>query len=850
MKAHAISTQKLLLASLVYAALHQGQASAEEQQREPEDRTLETITVTSLKRSQSLKEVPLSVSAVNAEKLENSGIERLEDLSGYIPNFKIAKDSIADRINIRGMQSGNQAGFEQSVGTFVNGVYRGRGVQSRFSFVDVERVEVMRGPQSILFGKNTVAGALNITTARPDDVFNGRVSASYNPTHEQTELSGMVTGALSDDVRARAFILSREMDEGWLHNNFYDQGGPLSEELMGRFTLEWDAGDSTLVTVMLESSDFEVGAFPHGTRKAGPIAAFAAIESYTEANIGNTHPVLNFGSSQRMDGKSNELSITSETEFESGALTITAGHSTYEFDRSLDADYSALDGLRFNDSEDFSQNSLELRFASNTGGEFEYMTGLYWQQQDLTTDGLSLFNIPTLKQVLLGGCTAGVNALGGDINSVYAPGDVVSTGVGVISLGGPASLLNACGTAAAFAGIPTGVGRYAKLEQDSDTYGIFAQGTWNVNEDFRATLGVRYTKEDKSADKAGYATDFTPNNKEQSTNALVIAVAEQVGEFKTHNFTSSDPGMSRSENSLDWSVNLQYDVNDDTMSYATVGTGFKSGGFNSFYMRSPEGANSNDVAFEEEDVLAFEVGTKTTLFEGVADINIAAFHSTFDDIQVAVFSGNTTFEVKNAAKAKSYGLEIDGRWAATESLTVTGALGLLNFEYDDFVNQACTSDQFLSTRQALYAGTNDIAQKIGIAMGYNNAACANAGINDMSGKTASNAPETTASLAFNHITDFDEYELISNLDFNYRSSVYRVDDLDPIGEEPAETFVNASLRLNSLEHGWSLTLIGKNLTDVEHFDYINDVPLFPGAHNFMPLAGRNFTLRFDYAFGE
>ncbi|MFY8274392.1 TonB-dependent receptor [Pseudoalteromonas sp. SSDWG2] len=850
MKAQAISTQKLLLASLVYAALHQGQASAEETQRAPEERTLETITVTSLKRTQSLNEVPISVSAVNAEKLENSGIERLEDLSGYIPNFKIARDSIADRINIRGMQSGNLAGFEQSVGTFVNGVYRGRGVQSRFSFLDVERVEVMRGPQSILFGKNTVAGALNITTARPDEEFNGRVSASYNPTHDQTELSGMITGALSDDVRARAFVLSREMEEGWLHNNFYDQGGPLSDELMGRFTLEWDAGDNTLVTVMLESSEFEFDAFPHGTRQAGPIAAFGAIESYTEANIGNTHPVLNFGSSQRMDGDSDEFSITSETQFDQGTLTVTGGYSAYQFERSLDADYSALDGIRFNDSEDFSQTSLEVRFASNTGGDFEYMTGLYWQTQDLKVDGLSLFNIPTLQQVLLGGCTAGVNAFGGDINSVYVPGDVVSTGVGVIGLGGPASLLNACGTAAAFAGIPDGVGRYAQLNQDADTYGIFAQGTWNMTEDFRATVGLRYTKEDKSADKVSYATDFTPNNKTQSTTPWVIAVAEQVGEFKTHSFTSSDPGMSRSENSLDWSVNLQYDVNDDTMSYANASTGFKSGGFNSFYMRSPQGADSNDVAFEEEDVIAFEIGAKTTLFDGVADVNIAAFHSTFDDIQVAVFSGNTTFEVKNAAKATSYGLEVDGRWAATESLTVTGALGLLNFEYDDFANQACTSNQFLSTREALYAGTNDIGQKIGIAMGYNNAACAASGVNDLSGKTASNAPDMTASLVFNHIADFDNYELVSNLDLNYRSSVYRVDDLDPIGKEPSETFVNASIRLNSLENGWSLTLIGKNLTDVEHFDYINDVPLFAGAHNFMPLAGRNFTLRFDYAFGE
>ncbi|WP_169303035.1 TonB-dependent receptor [Thalassotalea mangrovi] len=857
MTPHTLKTKRTFISTLVLAALCQTPALAQE--GEPEStKALEKITVTSQKRVQSLDEVPISVSAMNADKIEAAGIERFEDLSAYIPNFKVAKDSIADRINIRGMQSGNQAGFEQSVGSFVNGVYRGRGAQSRFSFMDVERVEVLRGPQSVLFGKNTVAGALNITTARPDEEFNGRVSIGYNPTHDQTELSGMLTGSLTDELRARVFLLSREMDEGWVHNNYYDTDNPDSEENMGRVTVEWDVTDNTMITLIGEASDYDFGSFPHAMKVPGPLAALGSFSSYTEAFVGNADPVLDFGSSQNMEGDSSELVLISETTLDAGQLTITAAHSEYQFDRNLDADYSGLDGLRFSDSEDFSQDSIEIRFASNTGGTFEYITGLYWQQQEMTLDGLSLFNIPVLQQVLYGGCAGGIGAFGGDVSSIYAGGDVVTTAAGVIALGGentPASLVNACGTAAAFDGLPTGVGRYALLEQDSDMFGVFAQGTWNVSEDFRATVGLRYTMEEKSANKHGYATDFIPDNRTESTNPLVIAVSQQVGEFVTHHFTDSDDGMTRDEDTPTWSVNLQYDINDDTMSYATASTGFKAGGYNSFYMRSnqrgPNIADSRDVAFEDENVLAFELGLKTSFLDGSADLNVAAFHSTFDDLQVSVFSGNTTFEVQNAAEATSYGLEMDGRWRATEALTFSGSVGLLNFEYDTFANQACTSDQFLAERQRLFAQANgDLASQIGIAMGYSNAMCANAGINDMSGRTASNAPDISAALAANHVAEFGSFDLITNVDVNYHSEVYRVDDLDPIGKEPSQTFVNASITLDAVDQGWSLTLTGKNLTDVEHFDYINDVPLFAGAHNFMPLAGRNWMLKFNYAFGE
>ncbi|GAB2518850.1 TonB-dependent receptor [Microbulbifer agarilyticus] len=820
---------------------------------------LEEVTVTAQKRAQSLQDVPLSVSAVSGEKLQESGISDLSDLSSYVPNFSVQKGSLGDSINIRGMQSGNQAGFEQSVGTFVNGIFRGRGPQSRFAFVDVERVEVLRGPQSTLFGKNTVAGALNITSAKPQEDFAATVSASYNNTIEESRYTGMVTGALSDTLRGRVFLLSGETAKGWVENAYYDQGAPLNDELMGRVALDWDATESTTVSAMYEASDFDLSA-AHSLMKAGPLAAFGAVEGWDKSNIGNSGPIFDVGAEQKMLGNHSEFTLSSVTGFEQGDLTITFGQSDYEFTRETDADYSPLNALRFDEAESFDQTSLEVRFASAAGDKFDYIGGFYWQEQNLETDSLSYFNIPTLQAVLQGGCAAGVSQLGGDPSAIYVPGDTLATAASV-AMGvpnAPAALVNSCGMAAGFTGVPA-VGRYARLAQESETLGAFAQGTWHFTESLRGTVGFRYTSEEKSASQAVFASNLAfAGDKSASVNPIMIALTETVGEFSTHSFSPSDDGMRRKESSPTWLTNVQYDFNDDVMGYATASTGFKSGGFNSFYMASFDDVNqryadSDDVSFNEEKAASFEVGFKTSLLDNSAEVNIALFHTSFEDLQVSIFSGNSTFQVNNAAEATSRGLEIDSRWAATDNLMLFASVGLVDFEYGSFRNQACTSDQFLQRReeiygQALAAGNANGA--LGAALGYNNAMCAAEGINDMSGRTSENTPEVKAALALSHYTEFGGFELKSNLDLNYSSDVYRIADLDPVGMQDAMTVINAGLVLTPNSEKWSAGLIAKNITDERQLSFINDIPLFPGAHGFLPQPGRNWELQFNYHFGD
>lgn len=848
--------RSLLLGAAVTAVSPCNQLWAADQESETsETLKLETITVTAQKRRQSIKDVPISISAMSGKMMQDAKIEKMEDLSAYIPNFSVSSIPIGDKINIRGMQSGNQAGFEQSVGTFINGVYRGRGVQSRFSFADVERVEVLRGPQSILFGKNTVAGALNITTARPDEVTNGEFALSYTPEFEQTELEGFITGPLSDQLRGRAFLLSRNMDKGYIHNLYYDTDEPQKDELVGRATLEWDVRDDTLLTLVYERSVFDFPAMANAQLVAGPLAALGQVEGYRQTNVGGE--ILGVGVVQKMRGDSSEFSLTSESRFETGTLTLVSAYSTYEFSRYYDVDFSPLDGLRLDDSEDFNQRSVELRFASEQNHRFEYMAGLYWQQQDLKADGLSYFNVPALRNVLYGGCAAGLDALGADVSNILVPGNALGTAVGVaLTSGAPASLVNSCSSAAAFTGIPFGVARYALLDQDNSTLGLFGQGTWKFTDDFRMTVGLRYTTEEKSASKSTVASDMVVGNKTETSNPVVKAIAETVGEFVTHRFTPDDPGMTRRENSPTWLVNSQYDIDHNNMAYVSVSTGYKAGGYNSFYMSSPtkgKVADPQDVSFKQEEVTAYEIGLKSSLFDGLADLNLAAFRSEFDNLQVAIFSGNTTFEVQNAAAATSTGLELDSRWRLTQDFTLSASLGLLSFQYDDFKHQACTNEQFINARQAQYqadANKADLMAMVLSALTYNNALCAAAGINDLSGQTAANAPKISASATATYYMSMGDYSLKANIGINYNGKAYRQDDLDPNSLSDARTLVDASLVLSPVQGKWKLALIGKNLTDKKYFDFVNDTPLFPGAHSFIPQPPRSLTLSFRYSFGD
>ena len=801
---------------------------------------LEEIVVTAQKREQNLQDVPISISVMTGEQIRDLKITNAKELSNYIPNFAVIRDPIGDKINIRGVQSGNLASFEQAVSTYVDGIYRGRGAQSRLSYMDVGSIEVLRGPQGALFGKNTIGGAVSVTSARPTDELSAELSGSYNNDFDATDINGFISGGITSNLRGRFAFQDQEMDEGWVHNSFYDQDIPQSDENGGRAILEWDVTDATLVMLKYEYSRWHglgqpwtlitTGYIPGvegGTKYNGNIGnngSFVVNDLGQPASVvGNIDPI-DFGSNNSSDGDNNETMLKVEHQFDNqSTLTLLTGYSTYDFKRSLDADYNPLPGLRYDDKEDYEQASVEIRFASNTGETLEYLGGLYYQHDSLKVDGLGLFNATYLdyyigQQCANGGGTTGRPDVNFGVTDAYTANNC--------SLKVDSSALVAFGI--------DGVNRYHYMKQDTDTYAAFGQMTWNIRDDLRTTGGLRYTYDEKSAEQGVWAADYGAGNTEQTFNPLLVAVAEGLGEFITHNYDDLD----RSEGVVTWSLNLQWDATEDTMLYSSVSTGYKSGGFNSFYLESAGSIEDrNDAEFDKEtSPFSAEVGAKMILADGAADLNVAVFYTKFDDLQAAIFSGSTSFLVQNAARADTRGVEIDGRWQLTDRLLLQGSAAYLDFTYDHFPNQACTNEQFVDFREAAW-------QFDPAASSFSNQDCAEAEINDVAGQTSENNPRWQANVIAQHTQPIGEFELMSLLALTYQDAQYRQGDLDPILKDEQYVKVDLSLMFGPASGRWQLAVIGRNLTDQTTYSYGNDAPFFEGARQVYMDQPRNYAVR-------
>ena len=837
------------VAIAISIAISSANVIAEENNDTKEEQGLERIIVHAQKTAQVLNEVPISVSAIGKDKIQDAGMQNIEDASLYVPNFSINQDSIGDRINIRGVQSGNQAGFEQSVATFVDGVYRGRGVQSRFAFLDVEMVEVLRGPQSTLFGKNTVGGALNIRSARPTDEFEGNIRTSYNIDFDEVEIGGYISGALSDSVRGRFTFIDRNRKEGWIHNVYHNSDDPMADESAFRASIEWDLSDSTLLNFKAEHGTLDNSGGPWEIIEAGPLAALG-IEDNIDGitNIGAQDPVLDFGSSLKMKGEYDEYSLTVEHDLEFAYLTGIISHSNYNFDRNLAVDYNPLSIARFDDSEDFEQTTVELRISGDNAGNIDYIAGLFYLNSTLKADGLSQISVPDTHMLLDAGClfNGGVKHQGDPLDPTD---DMLATVIANAQLGTLAGVAGNCAQSAALDAILgtgsnlPGVARYAMLDQETTSLAIFAQMTYQFADDWSTTLGLRYSDEEKVASQLALAPAYAQGNKTELADPLTTAAAMTFLEFTPHAYTKDD--LTRKEDGVDWSLRLQWDANSDSMYYASIATGSKAGGFNSFYMGDkplaigmPGNHNPDDAEFEGESVITYELGSKLSLLDGNAELSAAIFHTSYDDLQVSVFSGNTTFDVQNAAQATITGLELDGRWKVTDKLLLSGGFGWIDFEYDDFKNQACTNAQLSSWSEQKWAGGANP-----LAVGLNNAHCAAAGINDQSGNAAANTPELSAILSATYKENIGKYNLDFTVDVVYTDEIYRQDDLDPVLLADATTKINGSIKLTAPDNSWHVALIGKNLTNVDDdFYWGNDMPLVSGASMVAVSEHRNISV--------
>lgn len=828
-------TMAIAVASL---SLHSGISSAE-------TFALEEIIVTAQKRAQSLQDVPLSVNAVSGELISEMNMTGLDDMASYVPNLSISEGTTSTNIYIRGFGSGANAGFEQSVGMYIDGIYGGRDRQFRAPFLDLERVEVLRGPQGILFGKNTIAGAINISTAKPSQEFEASLSAEIEPEYDQYRMTGVVSGALSDSLSARLAVTHSESD-GYFDNTYDDKEAPAKEEQAIRASFVWDVNDSTTVSFKAEVGSFDVtgnsvrqvqtSALPLVSVNPGALAALslggplagalnfpnnaglAALVAQANANGGMLSPTVsgdygilmqqqdaNFqldsfkqsADRDRAKTDNENFVLNIETEVNGFTLTSITGYSAYEASDAQDVDFSPIDLLYRVNEQEFDQFSQEFRITSPLGESIEYIAGVYFQ----TTD-LEMSNRQDTYVSSLAGYRQELDIA---LSAALAQGNFFAGGV---NFGAPFGVVPTLHTLAT---IP-GISNVRDFDQKSDTYAAFGQMTWHMSDELALTLGLRYSLEEKEAERSLRFVQPGTNNVLDPSDpnfALTAATYEILTQTEEHSVKED-----LREEQWTPSINLSWDVNDDVMLYSSATIGYKGGGFNEAGVDDPN-AGGKPFGFAEEKATSFEIGGKTTLLDGAARINFAAFYTEFEDLQVSTFTSDG-FTVGNAGTAISQGLEVDGMWRLSESLTLSGSAAYLDARYDEFAGAPCTAAQT--------AAGGSCSQ-------------------DLAGKELVFSPEWSASIALDHVTALnDALELRSRVGLNFVDNQYLTNDLDSIEEQSAYTTVDMRIALSNNSGDWEVALIGKNLTDKETRNFAADTPLMTGAHIGFYNAPRTISL--------
>jgi len=618
-KARALAGFLLPLALISASPLPMAQAGA-----------LEEVIVTATKQSASLQTVPVTVNAFSDQVIQEAGINNATDLAIMTPSLTVAVNiqPFTARFQIRGVgTSQTDIALEPSVGLFVDEVYLGRSGLGMSDLTDIERIEVIQGPQGTLYGKNTNAGAISIFTKSPNsEEFEAYAEASVGD-YDLRKLTLSATGPLSD---ALAYRLSGNVHQrdGYLENA---GGNDLND------ADDWNV-IGKLLYVPTDSLSFLLNG-SHVERKSKCCGADSIQSESVNAELARQgyavdkndpfdHKIaVNVDSDFELDADTLSLVIDYNREWGSiksiSAWQDSNGSSSSDDDRSQLDIFSRVDAVSESDS--FSQ---EFRFSSRLNDQLDYQAGLFYYQQ--TTKG---------------GDGKPYVFIGEDFVSIASQQDLSSLpglppGIPIGFIAQPGDSIR------------------ADVKLETETFAAFARATWHIGPRWHVTGGLRWSDEDKDADLF-VAVDST---------ALSTALPGEPSLMEAIS-TPIDDDFTRNSSNVDWLLNASFDAGDDVMLFASVATGTKSGGFNTV-----NGA-ADAREFDDESTTSYELGLKSELFDSSLRFNATAFYTQIDDYQVQqqLDTGAGTL-VDNQGEIETSGLDIDLVAIPLPNLTLTAGL--------------------------------------------------------------------------------------------------------------------------------------------------------------------------------
>lgn len=760
---------------------------------------IEEITVTATRREASLLDVPVSVSVVSGEQIREQSLQNLDDLSNWVPGFNVREGGEQTSISIRGFGAGLNFGFDQSVGLFVDGMYSARERQFRANFLDIENVEVLRGPQATLFGKNTISGAVIIRTGDPTHDFDLKLRGEFSGgARDRQQVEAIVNGSLSETLAGRLAIRASD-DNGYTYNTLTNQDEEQQKDWVIRPTFMWTPTEEMSVRLKLEYADYERsgrnfqisdigGPFSDDTSTSG---AQAQLSSYLAYDPDFEYGLNNLTSKQLETADVQSKNAVLEIKYDLGFADFESitGYSSYQSEDQRDVDWSPTTFLIEPISQDFDQVSQEFRLISQSGDKFDYIAGLYFLSNEFYVDRRTDINIETY--LLPFGVT---------------PGDE-------IIFGGPAANW-----------------RYSNLRflnQESDTRSAYFQGTWHLTPRLDVTAGLRYNREDKSAvDKynlSEFGTDrFLDLVNNQADIDLINGIRTVLGANVNGILANArEGGGDLSETDLSPEITVSFDATDNSLYYVKFTRGHKGGGFNS----QTTGQNT-DPTFEDETVDGYEIGGKFRLATGY--VNLALFRQDFDNLQTSVWTGNE-FDVGNAGKARSQGLEVDTRFQLTDRIGINASAVFLDAKYIENSRNACSVPQLSFGAPGCF---NDLGEVPGVGTGPF--------FQDLTGKRFATKLQGNVGIGYAQPLGRN-LEMLLRADATYTGD--QENPRDPTIGQGALTLLDVSATLRPLDGPWSLALLVKNATDREHWWYEFEAPSQPGTRIGFLAPPRTVTLR-------
>ncbi|MGV8923609.1 MAG: TonB-dependent receptor [Thermomonas sp.] len=836
----------LLAAMISMAAMPTLAQDSATQDAKQEAKTLDTIVVTAQKREEALQDVPITINVLSQEALQDAGVHDIKDLQVLVPGLTVTstQSEAITTARIRGIGTvGDNVGLESSVGVVIDGVYRPRNSVGFGDLGELQRIEVLKGPQGTVFGKNTSAGVINIVTKRPSFVRGGDAEFTLG-TPGAIGFSGSFNTPVGENNAFRIYAAKRSRD-GFM--NVRTGAGPR----LNRADADQDYHTVRAQWLFTNNDNFDINfAADYTKRDENCCAAVTLVRGAPSPLIdalaggAGLAPVAdpfarvaysNRDTTQKIEEKGVSAEANWTTPWLGGAtLTSITAARDWNVVNGLDFDYSAADILYRQGTKDesfagFKQFSQELRLTGATEN-LDWMVGMFYADEDLDRNESYRFGSayePYLSTLVGQKVLAGVQA---------------KLPPGWVNQANPATFLSQV-SGKPYGTNYTGLGALDNYKQNAKSLALFTNNTWHATEALDLTLGLRYTQENKTLDsryrnpngsigcgntlanpggRVGAALAARIPNfgllPPATQAALIGAVAPDIVGFMClpwanalHNGRSTHQERDESE----WTGTLKaaYRWNPQVMTYASAARGYKAGGFNLDRVQSSNGLSSggagiapvNDTSFPGEFVDSYELGAKTTWAGGNLLLNATLFHQTFSDFQLNSFLG-TSFVVRSIPEVTSRGVDTEIQWklAAIEGLMLQGGLTYAKTE-----------------------NGNSIPGCDFVGPGQTTAACPSIGaLYKLPGSQVSFAPEVSASAAVTYEWALDEGVLARfNIGAKYMSEFNTGSDLDVEKQQSAYTVVNARIGVGPSDRSWSVELWALNIFDTEYVQVGFDGPL-------------------------